>query len=100
MVIRRMGSQYRPIMAGSTIMPTDTKKMAPKRSFTGLTSRSICSASSVSARMEPMMKAPNAAEKPVLAATTTMRKHRPSETTSRVSSFIRERVLRRMSGIR
>ena len=99
-VMMRMGSQYWAIMAGSTIMPTETKKMAPKRSLTGFTSLSICSASRVSERMEPMMKAPKAAEKPVLAAMTTIRKHRPSALTSRDSSFISLRVLRRMRGMR
>ena len=99
-VMTTMGSQYWPIIAGSTIMPTDTKKMAPNRSFTGLTRRSMCSASMVSARMEPMMKAPKAAEKPVLSATTTIRKQRPRATMRRVSSFISFRVLRRMRGMR
>ena len=99
-VMMRMGSQYWAIMAGSTIMPTDTKKMAPKRSLTGFTSRSMCSASRVSARMEPMMKAPKAAEKPVLAAMTTIIKQSPSAATSRVSSFISVRVLRRIRGMR
>ena len=42
-------------------MPTETKKMAPKRSFTGDTMRSMLSASMVSARMLPIMKAPKAA---------------------------------------
>ena len=88
-VMTTMGSQYWPIIAGSTIMPTDTKKMAPNRSFTGLTRRSMCSASMVSARMEPMMKAPKAAEKPVLAART-----------SSVSSFISFFAQRSRSGIR
>ncbi len=99
-VITRMGSQYWAIMAGSTIMPTETKKMAPNRSFTGLTRCSMCSASRVSDRMEPMIKAPKAAEKPVFAAITTIMKHRPSDTTSRVSSFISERVFRRIRGMR
>ena len=41
-------------------MPTETKKMAPKRSFTGVVTRSMLSASTVSARMLPIMNAPNA----------------------------------------
>ena len=48
----------------STIMPTDTKKIAPKRSFTLFNKLSICSASMVSERIEPITKAPNAEEKP------------------------------------
>ena len=99
-VITTIGSQYCPIMAGSTIIPTDTKKMAPNRSLTGLTRRSMCSASMVSARMEPMMNAPKAAEKPVLAARTTMPKHRPRATTRSVSSFISFFAQRSRSGIR
>ena len=99
-VMTRIGRMYFPIIAGSTIMPTETKKMAPKRSLTGLTSRSICSASIVSARIEPMMKAPKAAENPVLAAMTTMPKQSPSATTSSVSSFIRLRVFLSSSGMR
>ena len=63
-VITTIGPAYSTIMAGSTIMPTDTKKMAPNKSLTGFTRRSMLSASTVSARMEPMMNAPKAAEKP------------------------------------
>lgn len=59
-VMAQMGSQWATSTAGSTSMPTDTKKMAPKRSFTGLTTRSMFSASTVSARMLPIMKAPKA----------------------------------------
>ena len=99
-VMTTMGSQYWPIIAGSTIMPTDTKKMAPNRSFTGLTRCSICSASMVSARMEPMIKAPKAAEKPVLAARTTIPKQRPRATTRSVSSFITFFAQRSSWGIR
>ena len=87
-VITTIGPAYSTIMAGSTIMPTDTKKMAPNKSLTGFTSRSILSASTVSARMEPMMKAPKAAEKPVCAAITTIPKQSPRETISKVSSLI------------
>ena len=59
-VMASIGSQYSASTAGSTIMPTETKKMAPKRSFTGAVTRSMLSASTVSARMLPIMNAPNA----------------------------------------
>ena len=60
-VMMTIGSQYSRSTAGSTSMPTDTKKTAPNMSFTGLMSFSIMSASRVSAKMLPIMKAPNAA---------------------------------------
>ena len=59
-VMASIGNQYSASTAGSTIMPTETKKMAPKRSFTGVVTRSMLSASTVSARMLPIMNAPNA----------------------------------------
>ena len=58
--IANIGSQYSASTAGSTIMPTETKKIAPKRSFTGVVTRSMLSASTVSARMLPIINAPNA----------------------------------------
>ena len=91
---------YSTIMFGSTIMPTETKKMAPNKSFTGATNLSMFSDSIVSARMEPMIKAPNAGEKPTLAANTTMPKHSASDTMSNVSLFISLRTRFRNSGIR
>ncbi len=39
-----MGFQYRAITCGSTIMPTEMKNTAPKRSLTGVTTVSIRSA--------------------------------------------------------
>ena len=96
----KMGTAYSTIIAGSTIMPTDTKNTAPNRSFTGATSRSIDSASAVSARMDPIMKAPNAGEKPVLDAITTIAKHKPSATMSNVSSLISRRQRFNSPGIR
>ena len=94
-----MGTAYSNIIEGSTIIPTDTKKIAPKRSFTGLTRWSMCSASTVSAKIDPMIKAPNAAEKPVCAAITTIKKHIANDTISNVSSLISLRVLRSNKGI-
>ena len=96
----RIGNLYSTIMAGSTIIPTDTKKMAPNRSLTGATSLSMCSDSTVSANMDPMIKAPNAGEKPTLAASTTIPKQRPRDMMSRVSLFISLRMRFRKSGIR
>ena len=41
-------------------MPTDTKKMAPNKSFIDEMAESMRSASTVSASMLPIMKAPKA----------------------------------------
>ena len=60
----RIGILYSHSNAGSINIPTETKNMAPKRSFTGLIICSICSASMVSAKIDPMTKAPKAEEKP------------------------------------
>ena len=95
-----IGTMYSMMRFTSTIMPTDTKKMAPKRFLTGATRCSIFSASTVSARMLPMTKAPKAAEKPAAEAATTMPKQRASEVMSRVSSFIRGFSLRRAIGMK
>ena len=82
-----IGPMYSTIMAGSTIIPTDTKKMAPNKSFTGATNFSMVSASTVSANIEPIINAPNAGEKPTLAARTTIPKHMAKERISIVSSL-------------
>jgi hypothetical protein len=87
-------------MSGSSIMPTDTKKMAPKRSFTGFTKCSIRSACTVPASSAPMMNAPKAALKPALAAITTMIRHRAMAVISKVSSFISLRDRRSSVGMR
>ena len=99
-VMTRIGTAYSTIIAGSTIIPTDTKKMAPKRSLTGFTNRSIDSASIVSAKIDPIINAPKAAEKPVLAAITTIPKHSASDTISKVSSPISLRQRFKNSGTR
>ena len=80
-----IGPMYSTIIAGSTIIPTDTKKIAPNKSFTGATNFSMVSASTVSAKIEPMMKAPNAGEKPTLDAKTTIPKHMANEIINMVS---------------
>ena len=73
--------------------------MAPKRFFTGSTSFSMRSASIVSARMLPMMKAPKAEEKPTLVEITAMAQHNPNETMSSTSLLISLRTLRRNRGM-
>ena len=95
-----MGHAYSTIMAGSTIIPTETKNIAPNKSLTGATSFSILSASTVSAKIEPMMKAPKAGEKPTFAASTTIPKHIAKETISNVSLPIHLRERFRKIGIR
>ena len=79
-------------------MPTETKKMAPKRFFTGSTSFSMRSASIVSARMLPMMKAPKADEKPTFVENTAMAQQRPSDTMSSTSALMRGRTFLSSSG--
>ena len=95
----RIGTAYSTNILGSTSIPTDTKKMAPKRFFTGSTSLIIFSASMVSARMLPMTKAPKALENPTLVDNTAMPQQRPSETTSRVSPLMSFLTDRRKSGM-
>ena len=99
-MIQRMGTMCCPMRATSTIIPTDTKKMAPKRSLTGLTRCSIFSASTVSARILPMMNAPKAGENPTEEASTTIPKQSPRDTMTIVSSLISRLVFLRISGMR
>ena len=80
-------------------MPTDTKKMVPKRFFTGSVMRMTRSASTVSAMMLPMTKAPKAELKPTAVEISAIMQHRPNDTTSRVSSVISLRVERKKVGI-
>ena len=81
-------------------MPTDTKKMAPKRFFTGSTSLMMRSASIVSARMLPITKAPKALLNPTFVDSTAMKQHRPSATMRSVSPFMSLRMERRNRGTR
>src|SRR5690606_28335742 len=67
-------------------IPTDTKNTAPNKSFTGFIKCSICSALVVSAIIDPMIKAPNAGEKPAAVAKITIIKHSASDTINVVSS--------------
>ena len=95
-----MSHQYCTTACGASIMPTETKNMAPNRSLMGDVSRSMCSLSTVSARMEPIMNAPRADEKPEPVASATMPKHRPRLTMSRISSFRYFLVFLSMVGMR
>ena len=97
-VSARMGHQYCISICGLTNMPTDTKKMAPKRFFNGFTTRSTFSASVVSARILPIMNAPKAELYPAFEAITTSMKQRPIATISKVSSFIHLPLFRRKVG--
>ena len=99
-VISNIGNQYSTSMAGSIIIPTETKKIAPKRSFTGLMRCSMFSASMVSARMDPMTKAPSAEENPAFTASRTMPRQSPSDTTNKVSPLSHCFVFFRKVGIR
>ena len=72
--------------------------MAPKRFFTGSTSLMMRSASTVSAMMLPITKAPNALLKPTWADTTAIRQHSPMATTSIVSSLMSLRAWRKNMG--
>ena len=90
---------YCTITSGLTIMPTEMKKTAPKRSFTGPTMRSMRSASGVPARIEPMTKAPSASEKPLSTENIAIRKHSPMEMMSIISSLMTRLKRRKMVGI-
>ena len=93
-----IGMAYSTSIFGSTSMPTDTKNMAPKRSFTGATSFSILSASMVSDMIEPMTNAPKALLNPTFVDSTAIRQHSPSDTMSSVSSLMSLRTDLRTSG--
>ena len=95
----RMGSAYSTMMCGSTNIPTDTKKMAPKRFFTGSTSLMILSASMVSAKILPMTKAPKALLNPTFVENTAMAQQSPRDTMRSVSALMSRRTERRNSGM-
>jgi hypothetical protein len=80
------GHPYSIIACGSIIIPTDTKKIAPNKSLTGLVRCSTFSADVVSAIIEPIMNAPSSAEKPICVASTTIPKQSPRDRISKVSS--------------
>ena len=86
-VIISMGNLYSQRIIGSMSIPTETKKIAPNRFFTGCNSCSIRSASIVSARIEPIRNAPKAEEKPACVAMMTIPRHNPMLVMRSVSSF-------------
>ena len=96
---QRIGMAYSTRIFGSTSIPTDTKNTAPKRFLTGSTSFSIRSASMVSARMLPMIKAPKAELKPTLVENTAMAQHKPKATMSSTSLLMSRRTRRRYRGM-
>ncbi|EJX00695.1 hypothetical protein EVA_11197 [gut metagenome] len=81
-------------------MPTETKNIAPNRSFTGFTRCSMRSASTVSANMDPITNAPRADEKPAFVAIITIPRHNPMLTIKRVSSLRYFFALLRKDGTR
>ena len=73
-------------ISGSINIPTDTKKTAPNKSFTGFTKCSMCSACVVSAIIEPIINAPRAGENPTFAANNTINKQSAKDTIKSISS--------------
>ena len=86
-VIMIIGTIYSISSPGTIIIPTETKNIAPKRSLSGVTIRSILTDSTVPARIDPAIKAPRADEKPRRLATTTIPRHIPTEIIIISSSF-------------
>ena len=80
--------QYCTNTCGSIIIPTETKKMAEKRFLILSVRCSMRWLSAVSAKIEPMTKAPSAEENPTLLATITIPKQRPMEIIRRFSSLM------------
>ena len=94
------GNAYSTSVSGLINMPTETKNMAPNKSFTGLTKRSICSASFVSAIIEPIINAPKAGENPTFAAKITINKHNAIDIIKSISSVNRGFNFLRIVGIK
>lgn len=92
--------QFSTTIVGSMSIPTETKKMAPKKSLMGLVTLSMFSRAMVSASMDPMMNAPSSADRSTLVANTTMPRHIPSDTTRSVSSLSQRFILFRKVGTR
>ena len=86
-VIIKIGLIYSINIPGSTSIPTEVKNTAPNKSFTGLMVASMRSASSVSAKIDPIMNAPKADENPTDVAIKTMPKHKAMAVKSNSSSF-------------
>ena len=73
---------YSTNILGSTNIPTDTKNTAPNKSLIGFITSSIRSDSSDSERIEPIIKAPKADEKPTDVANKTIPKQSAIEVKS------------------
>ena len=93
-------TKFSCITVGFIIIPTETKKTAPKKSFIGLVRVSIFSSFIVSAKIDPMINAPNAEESSTSVAKTTIPKHKPKEMISSVSSLSHFFAFLRKVGIR
>ena len=87
-VMTSMVPQCSAITCGATIIPTETKKIAPNISLIGVTSFSIRSDSTVSASIDPITNAPSAEENPTPSAKATMARQSPMLTMSRTSSLM------------
>ena len=82
-----IGQMYSIKSSGTISIPTETKNMAPKRSLIGFTIRSILTACTVPASIDPAINAPSADENPMRLAITTIPMQKPTATTSAISSF-------------
>ena len=98
--IRIITGQYCAITAGSTIIPTETKKIAPKRSLILPVSDSIRFPSMVSESMDPITNAPRAELNPARLASTTIVKQSPMLTIIRISSLRNFFAFLRIRGMR
>ena len=85
-VIIRIVCQYFTTIKGSTSIPTETKKIAPKKSFMGLVSFIIFSLITVPERIEPITKAPSASDTPAFMEIATIIRHNPNDIIITVSS--------------
>ena len=74
------------IELGTTIMPTDTKKMAPNKFFIGVMRCSMRCASIVAPKIEPIVNAPSAVERFERSASMTIPRHSASDIVMMISS--------------
>ena len=95
----RIGPHVSRTTSGSIAIPTETKKMATKRSRIGVMRCAISSPSPDSATSEPAMKAPNATEYPKRSASNAAPNETPIETTTVVSGLPSARTARINGGI-
>ena len=97
--ISKILGQYSTKLPGLIIIPTDTKKIAANTFFSGVIKCSIRCDSTVSAKIVPITKAPNALLNPASSAVNTMPRHRPKDRMIKVSSFRYFFTLRSRVGI-